>query len=35
MGNAFYREVCQQCGAPKPWLYAEEILRDEFDDLEE
>ena len=35
MGNAFYREICQQCGAPKPWLYAEEILRDEFDYLEE
>lgn len=27
MGNAFWRERCQRCGNPKPYLYADEILR--------
>ncbi len=33
VGNAFWRERCQRCGAPKPYLYADEILGNEFSDL--
>lgn len=33
MGNVFWRERCQRCGQPKPYLYANEILGNEFTDL--